>query len=231
MEDRLLSEAFTSGPRMEILNLVATAPAGVSGIAKALGISPTAARFHVQKLLSLGLLEEVEERGSVGRPRILYRATGKRVEVGFPARNYMQLSEVLIRALLANPNQEQMEEWLREVGRTYASSMANDAIRRAPEAKWDTRTFEKHVVEGLLKEWGWQPELTLASRDRLRYRCYNCLFKELAQKYPRVICDVLDNSLHKEMYKRLNPAIDWKKLKCMGHGDAYCEYLLTWKSP
>jgi len=222
-----VSEAL-SGPRIEILNLVATAPVGVKMIAKTLGISPTAARFHLHKLLALGLLEEVEERGPVGRPRILYAATGKRVEMGFPMRNYIQLSEVLIRTLLASPNQKQMEEQLRKAGRAYASYMAGDLMRRAPDAKWDAKTFRKYVVEEALKGWGAQPELTVASRDSLRYRCYNCLFRELAQKYPRMICGVLDDELHREFCKELNPAIDWKKLKCIGDGDRYCEYLLTW---
>lgn len=228
MEARAISETFASGPRMEILNLVATAPASISTIAEALDISPTAARFHVQKLIASGLVTEVEERGSVGRPRILYRATGKRVEIGFPTRNYLQLSEVLIHALLANPNQKQVEESLKEVGRAHASYIAKDLIRKAPGMKWDAKAFKKHVVEGSLKEWGTQPELTAASRDRLQYRYYNCPFKELAQKYPHMICEVLDDTLHREMCKELNPEIDWKRLKCAGHGDAYCEYLLSW---
>ncbi len=231
MEARTLSETLASGPRMEILNLVATVPASISRIAEALDISPTAARFHLQRLLDSGLVTKVEERGSVGRPRILYRATGKRVEIGFPMRNYMRLSEVLIHALLANPDQKQVEESLREVGREHASYIAKDLISKAPGTKWDAEAFKKHVVEGTLKEWGTQPEIMAASRDRLQYRYYNCPFKELAQKYPRMICEVLDDALHREMCKELNPKIDLQRLKCAGHGDAYCEYLLSWRPP
>lgn len=215
---------------MEILNLVSTSPTGIVGISRELGLSATAARFHVQKLLASGLLEEVEERRPVGRPRILYKASGRHEEIGFPARNYMQLAEVLIRTLLANPDQAQVEEQLREVGRTYASLIAKDLFAKLPDKKWDSGSFMKYVVKGALAEWGAQPEVSATARDTLQYRCYNCLFKELAVKYPRLICDVLDNALHQEMCKELNPDIEWKKLQCAGHGDACCEYLLTWKS-
>jgi len=230
MENKVLSEAFASGPRMKILNLVSTSPAGILGISEALGISATAVRFHVQKLVASGLLVEVEERSHVGRPRILYKASGKHEEIGFPARNYLQLAEVLIRTLLANPDQARMKEQLEEVGTAYASSIAKDLMARLPDERWDSSSFKKYVVKGALAEWGAQPEVSAISRETLQYRCYNCLFKELAEKYPQLICDVLDNALHKEMCKQLNPDIDWKKLKCAGHGDGYCEYLLTWKS-
>ena len=110
-------ETFASVPRMRILDLITTKPTKIFNIAKEVGLTPVTVRFHLQELLRLGLVEEVEERGSVGRPKALYRATGKRAEIAFPARNYMQLSDVLMVVLTSFPDQPRIHMRLRDAAR------------------------------------------------------------------------------------------------------------------
>lgn len=228
MENRTLQETFASEPRMRILNLMTTTPISASRIAEEVGLTPTTVRFHLQKLLRFGLVEEVEKRGLVGRPRLLYRATGKRIEFTFPARNYMRLSEVLVQTLTSVSDQSAVRKQLRRVGRNLDSQLGRYLIEKTGQKNWDAGKFGKHFVEGMLNEFGAQPEIVKQTDSSVQYRMNNCPFKELAVKYPRVICEELDDNLNKALCKELDPGIDWKKMRCMGHGDPYCEYLATW---
>lgn len=230
MEDRALLQTFASGSRMKILSSLSATPRSASKIAHEVSLSSTAVRFHLQKLLRLGLIEETEERGKVGRPRILYRATGKRVEMAFPARNYLYLSEVLIRALIATYDERELHERLRRAGEELGSYLAKNIIEKTGLEKLSAEAFAKNFVEGLLKEFGTQPEVVKQASNRVQYRLNNCPFKELAVKYPSLICEDLDDSINIALCRHLNPNTEWKKLKCLGHGDPYCEYLVSWSS-
>jgi len=229
MEDRALAETFASAVRMRILNLLSTTPKSVYDIAREVGLRPTAVRFHLEKLLRLGLIEEHEKRGVVGRPRLLYRATGKRVEMAFPQRHYIVLSEALINALLIFDSKE-VEERLRRVGVEIGSGLGKSLIEKTGLKFWGPDAFKEHFIEGMLRDYGAQPEIVEDSPKSIRYRENNCPFEELAVKHPALICDVLDTTINVALCRELNPSITCKNVKCIGHGDAYCEYIVSWNA-
>ena len=111
-----LLETYASAPRRGILDLVSRYPSSVNEIGKAVGLEPVSVRFHLQKLLKLGLVEEVKQQGKLGRPRYLYRATNRRFEVAFPSRNYMQLASILLGTLAAGPDHDKDSTRLRNAG-------------------------------------------------------------------------------------------------------------------
>lgn len=222
-----LLETYASAPRRGILDLVSRYPSSVNEIGKAVGLEPVSVRFHLQKLLKLGLVEEVKQQGKLGRPRYLYRATNRRFEVAFPSRNYMQLASILLGTLAAGPDQDQVSTRLRNAGTKFGSEMGKKL--REKEQNWDGSSLKKHLVDGLLKDYGAEPETVSCSKGSIQYRVNNCPFRELAVQYPQMVCEQLDDSINSSLLRELDRNIDWRKLKCAGHGDSYCEYVATFR--
>ena len=224
-----LLESFASAPRRKILDLVSRTPSTVPEIAQRVGLKPMSVRFHIQKMLKLDLIEEVKQRGPVGRPRYLYRATKRRFEIAFPPRNYMQLASVVLSVLMANPDHEQVARDLRKAGNRLGTDLARSLRNETGVDRWDGPLLKEHLVEGLLEDFGTQPETVRYSEDSIQYRLNNAPFKELAALYPQAVCELLDDSMNTALIRGLGRDIDWRKLKCIGHGDSYCEYLATWR--
>lgn len=222
-----LLETYASAPRMEILDLLSKTPSTVDEVAQKVGLKPISVRFHLRKLLRLNLVEETKQRGSLGRPRYLYRGTQKRFEVAFPPRSYEHLASVLLRALLTNPDQGQVTNSLRKVGMELGSEMGRGLRDKAGANGWDGPALKKHLVEGPLTDFGTQPETVECTDKSIRYRLNNCPFRELAVKYPQAICEELDDTINISLIKELDKDLDWRKLRCIGHGDRYCEYLVA----
>ena len=220
-----LLETYASSPRRGILDLVSRYPSSVQEIGKEVGLRPVSVRFHLRRLLRLGLVEEVKQKGALGRPRYLYRATNRRFEVAFPKRNYMQLASILLGTLATDPDQAKVSARLRSEG----TKLGTELGRKMKEEKreWDGFSLKQHFVDGLLEEFGAKPETVACSKGSIRYRVNNCPFRELAVKYPQMICEQLDDAMNSSLLLELDRHIDWRKLKCAGHGDSYCEYLAT----
>lgn len=218
-------ETFASNRRRRILGLVARKPSSIAEIARGVRLKPISVRFHLRKMRNLGLIEEVKQKGPVGRPRYLYRATKKQFEVTYPPRSYMQLASLLLGALASDPDQKRVSKDLRRVGEKLGADMGRSLKSKAP--KWDALLLKEHFVEGVLEDFGAEPEAVRVSRKRIQYRVNNCPFRELAVKYPQVICEQLDDTVNAALLRELDRGIDWRKLRCVGHGDSYCEYLAT----
>ena len=219
--------SFASVPRRDILDLVSRTPSSVPEIAQKVGLKPISVRFHLQKMLKLDLIEEVKQRGRLGRPRCLYRATRRRFEVAFPPRSYMQLASLLLRVLEANRDQDRVASDLRKVGKTMGSELGRNLKTKTGIERWDGISLKEHLVEGLLEDFGTQPETVKCSKKSIQYRLNNCPFRELAVQFPEVVCEQLDDAVNTSLVKELGREIDWRKLKCIGHGDSYCEYVAT----
>src|SRR5690349_6324585 len=82
-----------------------TAPVGRDEVAEALGIGRTLAAFHLDKLVTAGLLETSYARRSgksgpgAGRPAKLYRLTPAEHAVSVPPRSYRSAAEMLAEAV------------------------------------------------------------------------------------------------------------------------------------
>lgn len=216
-------EAYASAPRRGILDLVSKRPSSVDEIGKSVGLEPVSVRFHLRRLLKLNLIEEVKQKGTRGRPRYLYRASNRRFEVAFPSRNYMQLASILLATLANDPDQDHVSRRLRSAGAKLGSELGRKL--KEEERTWDGLSLKKHFVEGLLEDFGGEPETVACSKESIQYRMNNCPFRELAVQYPQMVCEQLDDAINSSLLQELDRGIDWRKLKCAGHGDGYCEYV------
>lgn len=218
-------ETFASSRRRSILDFVSRKPSSVPEIARKVRLKPISVRFHLRKMRDLGLVEEVKQKGRVGRPRYIYRATKKQFEVAFPPRSYMQLASLLLAALVSDPDQKRVSKDLRRVGAKLGADMGRSLKPKV--RKWDGFLLKEHFVEGVLEDFGAEPESVNVSKKSIQYRVNNCPFRELAVKYPQVVCEQLDDTVNASLLRELDRGIDWRKLRCVGHGDSYCEYVAT----
>ena len=224
-DDVELIEALASSTRRTILELVSSTPSSVSEIADRVGLKPISVRFHLRKMMRVNLVEEAKQMRPTGRPRYLYRATNRRFEVVFPRRNYMQLASILLDALAAFKDSDRGQGEIRAAGAKLGAELGRSL--KGKEASWDGLSLKKHFVDGLLEDYGAKPETVKCSKSGIQYRVNNCPFRELAAEYPQIVCEQLDDAINASLLKEIDKSIDWRKMKCFGHGDSYCEYTAT----
>lgn len=151
--------------------------------AKATGISPNMARFHLDKLVDAHLLETEFRRLSgrtgpgAGRPSKLYRRAATAISVSLPERRYDLVGHLLAGAIERAADGTGLGEAVAEVahdeGRAIAASAATD----------DDATGELDRVASVLAAQGFEPHeedgaLTLA----------NCPFDSLAREHTELVC-------------------------------------------
>lgn len=156
--------------------------------AKALKVSRDLAAFHLDKLVSAGLLKPVFRRVTgrsgpgAGRPAKLYRRAPGQIEISLPQREYQLASRIFLRALGLTDHKaadEAVNRAARELGFEIGSQANANAGPRASEERRESGLLE------LLESWGYQP-LRVDESVRLR----NCPFHVLAQEFQHPVCDM-----------------------------------------
>ena len=152
----------------------------IAEVARLLEIHPNTVRFHLDRLVEHGLVEQVPvaPRGP-GRPPSMFR-TVARMDPGGP-RDYRVVAEILSEGLAAG---EQASERATTYGRAWGRAHAGPPDRQgAPRA---SVAVERMVA--LLDELGFAPERDDTEGDHLRIGLRHCPFLELAESRPEVIC-------------------------------------------
>lgn len=172
--------------RERVLGAVHRATDGVAGVpevAEHLGVHPNTARFHLEALVSDGVLERVPGPPTGrGRPRVGYRARpgSARGDV----RRYRLLAEILLGQLSATSDDPPATATA--VGRSWGAHLVP---RRAPSSEVITREEATTRLITMLDELDFAPEPVsqgLAPPDRLRLR--HCPFLELAEPHRDLVC-------------------------------------------
>lgn len=175
---------------------------GLSGaeLGELLGLHTTTVRFHLDQLVTAGLVESrfVRQDGA-GRPRKTYFAVEGRLDPHPPAGPYAVLAGLLTAAL--DPSEQARlspeEAGIRWVERrTAADGEAHDgstsATAERPSARspgiWLGKVGE---VIDLLSDWGYTPELATDQGGRVvDVTLHDCPFLDLARTHPEVVCGV-----------------------------------------
>jgi len=163
--------SLTDRVRRQAYRVVAdgTGPIGRDEVADALGVGRTLAAFHLDKLVTAGLLEVSYARRSgktgpgAGRPAKLYHLAAAEHAVSVPPRAYRAAAELLAEAL----EQAGVEETLYKVARHHGQQ--------------EPKNLD---IEARLTEHGYAPVKDGPDRIELR----NCPFHRLAEQFPPVIC-------------------------------------------
>ncbi|HEX7745037.1 MAG TPA: helix-turn-helix domain-containing protein [Micromonosporaceae bacterium] len=164
--------------------LRARGPATVPALAGELGLHPNTVRFHLTKLVQLGLARE--DRGAPagpGRPRLLYRATGpggtgERADESIG--EYQLLSHILTGYVAAHTDDPAAAA--RSAGRQWGHHLVDrPEPGRHPE---DVRIIDR--VSAMLDKLGFAPQ----ARPSGEILLHRCPFRAVAEQHPGVICSV-----------------------------------------
>ncbi len=143
-------------------------------------------------------------------------------------RNYILLSESLITGLVGSLGIQSGKMILRDVGVRTGESAAENLLMKGNFVR-DPESFAKIYVEGLLKDMGANPRLLKVGPSSVEFEQSRCPFVELADKFPALICDVLDEAVHEGIDRK--SGLKTTRLACMGHGEPTCRFRTTWPAP
>jgi predicted ArsR family transcriptional regulator len=155
--------------------------------AGAVGISRKLAAFHLDKLVDAGLLRARYEPRSgvrkVGRTPKVYEPTDSDIRVSIPDRRYEVLAELLVDAVLATAEDQDVRDVVLRVARTRGEQLgASERAERRPGRLGAERALT--LAEGVLARQGFEPTRESPACVRLR----NCPFHPLAAGAPELVC-------------------------------------------
>jgi hypothetical protein len=157
-----------------------------------------------------------------GKEATVYRATSLTKTLGFPPRNYEQLSEVLITGLVASLGDKSAKMVLRDIGLRVGEQLGRSLLADTDSTQLTMDDYTELVVKGLLVTQKAYPRLLRQKDSEVTYEQFNCLHEELACRMPRLVCDVLDEAVHDGLDRALK--MKTTRLTCKGHGDASCRF-------
>jgi predicted ArsR family transcriptional regulator len=197
--------------RNQVLNtLLSQHQCTINELANAVQINPISVRHHISKLEAEGLVESVEERHGVGRPRRVYFLTNEGMEK-FPSR-YLSLSIRILEKLKETLPPKTVNKLIKEM----AAEMVTDQITQIDIGNLE---IEERValIQQLLLDEGFTVEVT--SKDEgVEIKETSCPYKHIGVDHPE-IC-LVDETMITEVL-----ATPIEKTHCVLDGDPYCCYL------
>lgn len=175
-----------AGTKRSLMRHLLQGPASTADLAEAADVSKTAARRHMEGLVEDGAVEAFFRQEGVGRPSKLYQLTDEGRE-RFP-RRYDLVAEQLIRGVLEEGGEEQLEQTMVQAGRDLANSLADRIPDDAPLKE------RADALVDALEELGFPTELEVHD-DRLVVVRRDCIFLKLARSHRDAVCGHLDTTL------------------------------------
>jgi len=171
--------------RLYALVRAAHRPVSREEAASSTGISRKLAAFHLDKLVSAGLLRARYDAPlgprRVGRTPKTYEPSGVDISISIPARHYDVLAGILIDAIRAGAPGADSQAAARAKGAEYGSGQR---ARLRPGRLGAERALT--VAGEILDELGYEPKREAPTELRLR----NCPFHPLSARAPDVVCKV-----------------------------------------
>ena len=226
MVDVPLARSLSSSPSWKILDLLMNEDLQELDIAKSLGAPVKVARRHLSKLERAGLVV-VQEKDLPSGKVAVYSLTRAARSVGYPPRGYQNLSESIIAKLVASMGQDGARMILKDIGMGIGEDIGRNLLSRTSSTKWNPQMYADLFVNHFLAEAGSYPSVRLIGQAKVVYEQSNCLFQELADKMPGLVCDTLDEAVHEGVDKVLG--VKTSRLECKGHGDTKCAFCVTWQ--
>lgn len=182
---------LSEGMRWRLYTFVRAAhhPVSREEAAASAGISRKLAAFHLDKLVTAGLLRARYEPPPglrrVGRTPKTYEPTGADVAISIPPRRHDVLAGVLIDAVLAAGADENAWSAAIRVARVRGGELGADHRERLRPGRLGAEralTLAGQILDGC----GFEPQRETPSALRLR----NCPFHPLAGRAPELVCAI-----------------------------------------
>lgn len=182
-------------------------------LAEHLKISKSGTKEHINKLESLGYLAFEDQRGTVGRPRRVYRLSPAGREV-FP-RQYSWLSNTLLEHLTENMGAAAVSKIMAELAANVSRSM-NDRFQRAAS----TAELLEEITKAL-NELGYRARLTQKDlRKGAVIEATNCVYHSVAQSHPE-LCK-FDISFIEKSSGNMSVKLE----SCIARGGSVCRFCI-----
>jgi predicted ArsR family transcriptional regulator len=157
----------------------ADGPTTAAAVADHTGLHLNTARFHLDGLVEQGFAERrAEERGTPGRPRVLYSAVAAATD---EPRSYELLSRMLV-GLVASLDQGASAAT--EAGRSWGSHLVDHA---PPTERIDEQAALERL-DTLMARIGFAPRTRPGGEPEVHL--HHCPFREVAQENPEVVCSM-----------------------------------------
>jgi predicted ArsR family transcriptional regulator len=165
------------GAVLEALRAADT-PLGVTELAERLGIHPNTVRFHLDALVTQGLVDRsLEQPSGRGRPRTVHAPHPGMDRGG--RRQYQLLARILLSQLSTSPDAGAAAE---AAGRNWGGYLVDHIPpTRQPDAAEATQR-----LTAMMTDLGFAPEPDAEAAERIRLR--HCPFLELAEEYSPTLC-------------------------------------------
>lgn len=189
--------------------LLANQRCTINDLAGAVNINPISVRHHINKLQADGLVDSMEERHGVGRPRRYYFLTESGRE-HFPT-HYLRLAM----RLLSQLKDTVPPAMVNKIFTQMAQDLAADHQSQLEKLTLDQRL---NLVKELLTSEGFAVEWERKG-DQIQIHETMCPYFHIGQNHPEV-CSV-DQTLISMVL-----ALPAEKVRCMLHGDATCTFII-----
>jgi predicted ArsR family transcriptional regulator len=182
----LADQQRSESGRRRILDILrsASAPLGVTDLAAGAGLHTNTVRFHLDRLVTAGLVtRQIEPQRSPGRPRLSFAAVPE-ADVGGGRRSYQLLAEMLA-GFIAETSPDAAA---RAVG--LGQAWGRYLVRRPAPATKVTDEESLGELLRVLEDIGFAPLLAEDDDQRPQVLLRHCPFLEIARVHPDVVCSL-----------------------------------------
>ena len=213
-----ISDGFSEPKKKLLYYLKVMQQAGLEELAKVMKISRMAVHKHLAILQKRGLVEGVEVRGSVGRPRMVYQLTSQSKTV-FP-KSYSSIATRALDFIERNMGKEGIEKVLRE----RQSELFDLYYKRLKNLDFDKQVKELAKIrdeEGYIAES--KKESKSGGGGKYMILEYNCPIIHIAEKHWEAC------STETELFEKLLGA-NIETTHRIAKGDSICKFVIKQKS-
>ena len=207
-----IADGFSEPKKKLLYYLKVMHQAGLEDLAAVMKISRMAVHKHLSSLQQRGLVEAIENRGRVGRPKMIYQLTSQSKTV-FP-KSYSGIATQALDFIEKNMGKEGVEKVLRE----RQSELFNQYYKRLKDMDFDRRVKE---LARIRDEEGYMAESKNESKGGKKHVLleYNCPIIHIAEKHWQAC------SIETELFEKLLGA-EIETTHRAAKGDAVCKFII-----
>lgn len=207
-----IADGFSEPKKKLLYYLKVMHQAGLEDLAAVMKISRMAVHKHLSSLQQRGLVEAIENRGRVGRPKMIYQLTSQSKTV-FP-KSYSAIATQALDFIEANMGKGGVEKVLRE----RQSKLFDQYYKRLKDMDFDRQVKE---LARIRDEEGYMAESQKESKGGKKHVLleYNCPIIHIAEKHWEAC------SIETELFEKLLNA-EIETTHRAAKGDAVCKFLI-----
>jgi predicted ArsR family transcriptional regulator len=207
-----IADGFSEPKKKLLYYLKVMQQAGLEELAAVMKVSRMAVHKHLSLLQQRGLVEAVETRGRVGRPKMMYQLTNQSKTV-FP-KSYSAIATHALDFIERNMGKEGVEKVLRE----RQGELFEQYYQRLKDTDFDKQVKE---LARIRDEEGYMAESKKESKSARKHVLleYNCPIIHIAEKHWEAC------SIETELFEKLLDA-DIETTHRAAKGDAVCKFLI-----